>query len=121
MLTDATATTSTGRSSPARIHGATASTTGDPRISTISISGTGWVQRLITQMYFEGDPLIAHCPILRTIPSEAAIRQLIACSIATPASRSTASPTGSTSCCAARRATWFENRVQGNCDAAGVT
>ena len=41
-------------------------------------SGTGWVQRLITQMYFEGDPLIATCPILRSVPSEEQIRGLIA-------------------------------------------
>jgi protocatechuate 3,4-dioxygenase, beta subunit len=43
-----------------------------------SISGDGWAQRLVTQMYFEGDPLIPGCPILRTIPDEAAIRRLIA-------------------------------------------
>jgi protocatechuate 3,4-dioxygenase beta subunit len=43
-----------------------------------SICGTGWVQRLITQMYFEGDPLIAECPIVKTIPSEEQIRGLIA-------------------------------------------
>jgi protocatechuate 3,4-dioxygenase beta subunit len=43
-----------------------------------SISGSGWVQRLITQMYFEGDPLIAGCPILRTIADESAVRRLIA-------------------------------------------
>lgn len=43
-----------------------------------SVSGSGFAQRLITQMYFEGDPLIARCPIARTIPSEEAIRRLIA-------------------------------------------
>lgn len=43
-----------------------------------SISGDGWAQRLITQMYFEGDPLIAQCPILRTIGNEEAVRGLIA-------------------------------------------
>jgi protocatechuate 3,4-dioxygenase beta subunit len=43
-----------------------------------SISGSGWVQRLITQMYFEGDPLIAGCPILKTIRDETAVRALIA-------------------------------------------
>ena len=43
-----------------------------------AISGSGWAQRLVTQMYFEGDPLIAQCPIVRTIPTEAAVRQLIA-------------------------------------------
>jgi protocatechuate 3,4-dioxygenase, beta subunit len=43
-----------------------------------SISGDGWAQRLITQMYFEGDPLIASCPILKTVPSEDQVRGLIA-------------------------------------------
>jgi len=43
-----------------------------------SISGSGWGQRLITQMYFEGDPLIPTCPILRTIPDETVARRLIA-------------------------------------------
>ncbi len=44
----------------------------------LALSGTGWAQRLVTQLYFEGDPLIASCPILSTIPSEAQIRGLIA-------------------------------------------
>ena len=43
-----------------------------------AISGDGWVQRLITQMYFEGDPLIRSCPILGVAPSEEQIRGLIA-------------------------------------------
>lgn len=43
-----------------------------------SVFGHGFAQRLITQMYFEGDPMIWQCPIVRTIPDEAAIRQLIA-------------------------------------------
>ncbi|GLU30327.1 protocatechuate 3,4-dioxygenase subunit beta [Trinickia caryophylli] len=43
-----------------------------------SLSGDGWAQRLITQMYFEGDPLIAQCPILKTVPTEEQVRGLIA-------------------------------------------
>jgi protocatechuate 3,4-dioxygenase beta subunit len=43
-----------------------------------SILGDGWAQRLITQMYFEGDPLIPQCPILRTINNQEAVRGLIA-------------------------------------------
>ena len=43
-----------------------------------SIFGHGFAQRLITQMYFEGDPLIWKCPIVRTIPDKAAIERLIA-------------------------------------------
>ena len=33
-----------------------------------SLFGSGFAQRLITQMYFEGDPLIRHCPILAHDP-----------------------------------------------------
>jgi protocatechuate 3,4-dioxygenase beta subunit len=43
-----------------------------------SLCGTAFAQRLITQMYFEGDPLIATCPIIGTIPDKAAILRLIA-------------------------------------------
>jgi len=43
-----------------------------------SLSGSAWAQRLITQMYFEGDPLIPYCPILHTVPSEKQVRGLIA-------------------------------------------
>ncbi len=43
-----------------------------------SVFGDGFAQRLITQMYFEGDPHIALCPIVKTIPSEKAIDQLVA-------------------------------------------
>ncbi len=43
-----------------------------------SVFGTAFAQRLITQMYFEGDPLIAKCPIVSTIPDQAGIDQLVA-------------------------------------------
>jgi protocatechuate 3,4-dioxygenase beta subunit len=43
-----------------------------------SLFGSGFAQRLITQMYFEGDPLIPQDPILNTIPDSRAIEQLIA-------------------------------------------
>lgn len=43
-----------------------------------SVFGTGFAQRLVTQMYFEGDPLIWRDPIVQTIPSKEAIEQLIA-------------------------------------------
>ena len=43
-----------------------------------SIQGDGWAQRLITQMYFEGDPLIPGCPILQSIGDESQVRGLIA-------------------------------------------
>lgn len=44
----------------------------------ISVFGEAFAQRLITQCYFEGDPLIAKCPIVSTIPDPEAIEQLIA-------------------------------------------
>lgn len=43
-----------------------------------SVFGTAFAQRLITQCYFEGDPLIVHCPIAKAIPSAAAIDRLVA-------------------------------------------
>lgn len=43
-----------------------------------SVFGHGFAQRLITQMYFEGDPHIALCPIVQTIPDETAIDALVA-------------------------------------------
>ena len=78
-----------------------------------ALSGNGWAQRLITQMYFEGDPLIATCPIVRTIPDEAQVRALIAqqdvaafVPLDSRAYRFDIVLRG-------QRATWFENRLQG--------
>jgi protocatechuate 3,4-dioxygenase beta subunit len=77
-----------------------------------SISGNGWAQRLITQMYFEGDPLIPRCPIVRTIPTEEAVRQLIA-----PLDQNVAVPLDSLAyrfdiVLRGARATWFERDLQ---------
>lgn len=44
-----------------------------------SLFGHAFAQRLVTQMYFEGDPMIRQCPIVGTIPDPAAIEQLTAC------------------------------------------
>ena len=44
----------------------------------LSVFGTAFAQRLITQMYFEGDPLIPLCPIVNTIPTLAARNMLVA-------------------------------------------
>jgi protocatechuate 3,4-dioxygenase beta subunit len=43
-----------------------------------SIFGHAFTQRLITQMYFEGDPMVWQCPIVATIPSREAIETLVA-------------------------------------------
>ncbi|MDW4496433.1 protocatechuate 3,4-dioxygenase subunit beta [Sulfitobacter sp. D35] len=42
-----------------------------------SIFGASFAQRLITQMYFDGDPMIGMCPIVGAIPSAEAIAQLV--------------------------------------------
>lgn len=73
-----------------------------------SVFGPSFSQRLVTQMYFEGDPLITRCPIVATIPDAAAIDRLIA-----PLDLNAAIPLD---CLAyrfdivlrGRRATWFE-------------
>jgi len=79
-----------------------------------SVFGSGFAQRLITQMYFEGDPLIRHCPILATIPDPAAIEQLIA-----PLDLGATIPMDATAyrfdiVLRGRRSTLFENRLEGN-------
>lgn len=43
-----------------------------------SIFGHAFAQRLITQMYFEGDPHIQICPIVQSIQDARAIDQLVA-------------------------------------------
>ena len=79
-----------------------------------AISGNGWVQRLITQMYFEGDPMIWKCPIVTTIPDKAAIEQLIA-----PLDWGNTIPMDARAykfdiVLRGRRSTLFENRMEGN-------
>ena len=43
-----------------------------------SIFGKSFGQRLITQMYFEGDPLFKYDPIFNSIPDKKAQNRLIA-------------------------------------------
>ena len=43
-----------------------------------SVFGTNFLQRLVTQMYFPGDPLLALDPIYTSIPDERARQRLIA-------------------------------------------
>lgn len=79
-----------------------------------SLFGHGFAQRLITQMYFEGDPLIDICPIVNTIPDRKAIDQLIA-----PLDMSNTIPMDARAykfdiVLRGRRSTLFENRMEGN-------
>lgn len=78
-----------------------------------SVFGSGFAQRLMTQMYFEGDPLIWRCPIVKTIPSPEAIESLIA-----PLDMNNTIPMDSRAyrfdiVLRGRRATLFENRMEG--------
>jgi protocatechuate 3,4-dioxygenase beta subunit len=80
----------------------------------VSVFGTSFVQRLITQMYFEGDPLIPVCPIVNTIPDKGAIDRLVA-----PLDMNAAIPLDSLAykfdiVLRGRRSTLFENRLEGN-------
>ena len=43
-----------------------------------SLFGTGFGQRIITQMYFPGDPLLALDPIYHAVPDQAARERLVA-------------------------------------------
>ncbi len=78
-----------------------------------SLFGPSFGQRLITQMYFEGDPLIPRCPIIRTIADPSAIERLVA-----PLDMNRAMPMD---CLAykfdivlrGRRQTMFENKLEG--------
>ena len=80
----------------------------------VSVFGAAFAQRLITQMYFEGDPLIAKCPIVQTLPDPKAVEQLIA-----PLDLNAAIPLDSLAykfdiVLRGRRSTLFENRLEGN-------
>lgn len=79
-----------------------------------SLFGHAFAQRLITQMYFEGDPMIPHCPIIRTITDQNAINDLIA-----PIDLANTIPMDARAykfdiVLRGRRSTMFENRMEGN-------
>ena len=79
-----------------------------------SVFGSGFAQRLITQMYFEGDPLIPVCPILTTIPDKDALDRLVA-----PLDLNASTPFDSLAyrfdiVLRGQRSTYFENRTAGN-------
>lgn len=80
----------------------------------LSVFGSSFCQRLITQLYFEGDPLIPRCPIVQSLPDADAIDALIAkldmnatIPLDTIAYRFDIVLRG-------RRSTMFENRPEGN-------
>ncbi|MFN3635829.1 MAG: protocatechuate 3,4-dioxygenase subunit beta [Rhizobium rhizophilum] len=79
-----------------------------------SIFGHGFSQRLITQMYFEGDPMIWKCPIVLTIPDRAAIEQLVAALDWSATIPMDARAYKFDMVLRGRRSTLFENRMEGN-------
>ena len=79
-----------------------------------SLLGSGFAQRLITQMYFEGDPMIWKCPIVETIPSREAIEQLIAQVDMDNAVPMDARAYKFDMVLRGQRSTLFENRKEGN-------
>lgn len=79
-----------------------------------SIFGHGFSQRLITQMYFEGDPMIWKCPIVLTIPDRSAIEQLVATLDWSATIPMDARAYKFDIVLRGRRSTLFENRLEGN-------
>ncbi|WP_404933498.1 protocatechuate 3,4-dioxygenase subunit beta [Nitratireductor sp. L15S-10] len=78
-----------------------------------SIYGQSFGQRLVTQMYFEGDPLIAHCPIAATVRDRSHLDRLVA-----PLDLSKSRPLDYLAykfdiVLRGRRQTMFENRLEG--------
>ncbi|MFO7805025.1 MAG: protocatechuate 3,4-dioxygenase subunit beta, partial [Paracoccaceae bacterium] len=78
-----------------------------------SIFGSGFAQRLITQMYFEGDPLIPLCPIVGTLKDPRAVEALTA-----PLDMNRTIPMDARAykfdiVLRGRRQTFFENRTEG--------
>ncbi|MFT5870870.1 MAG: protocatechuate 3,4-dioxygenase beta subunit, partial [Paracoccaceae bacterium] len=79
-----------------------------------SVFGDGFAQRLITQMYFEGDPHIALCPIVQSINDPAAIDQLTAKLDMKRTIVMDARAYQFDIVLRGRRSTLFENRLEGN-------
>jgi protocatechuate 3,4-dioxygenase beta subunit len=78
-----------------------------------SIFGEAFTQRLVTQMYFEGDPLLPLCPIFNSIPDEGARARLVA-----PLDMDAAKPFDHLAyrfdiVLRGRKATSFENKLEG--------
>jgi protocatechuate 3,4-dioxygenase, beta subunit len=79
-----------------------------------SLFGHGFAQRLITQMYFEGDPLIWKCPIVKTINDRAAIEGLTAALDMNATIPMDSRAYKFDMVLRGRRSTLFENRMEGN-------
>ncbi|WP_420342156.1 protocatechuate 3,4-dioxygenase subunit beta [Paenirhodobacter sp.] len=79
----------------------------------ISVYGHSFGQRLISQMYFEGDPLIDRCPIAATIRNRSQLERLVA-----PLDMAASKPLDFLAykfdiVLRGRRQTMFENKLEG--------
>jgi protocatechuate 3,4-dioxygenase beta subunit len=79
-----------------------------------SIFGHAFAQRLITQMYFEGDPMIWQCPIVMGIPDRRAVETLVAALDRSNSIHMDALAYKFDIVLRGRRSTIFENRKEGN-------
>lgn len=79
-----------------------------------SLFGAGWAQRLITQMYFEGDPLLRHDAIAHTVPDATAVERLTALLDLDAAMPLDCLAYRFDIVLRGRRATFFENKRDGN-------
>ena len=85
-----------------------------PRHIHVSVFGSAFCQRLITQLYFEGDPLIPLCPIVQTIPDPDAVQRLIAVLDMNASVPMDCLAYRFDIVLRGRRSTLFENRLEGN-------
>jgi protocatechuate 3,4-dioxygenase beta subunit len=85
-----------------------------PRHIHVSVFGTSFSQRLISQLYFEGDPLIAKCPIVQTITDPDALDRLIAILDLNASVPMDCLAYRFDIVLRGRRSTLFENRLEGN-------
>jgi protocatechuate 3,4-dioxygenase beta subunit len=79
-----------------------------------SVFGHAFAQRLVTQMYFEGDPMIWQCPIVGAIPDRQAVEQLIAALDRNNTTHMDALAYKFDIVLRGRRSTLFENKLAGN-------
>jgi protocatechuate 3,4-dioxygenase beta subunit len=79
-----------------------------------SVFGHAFAQRLISQLYFEGDPMIWQCPIVAAIPDKSAIETLIAALDRNNSVHMDSLAYKFDIVLRGRRSTLFENRLEGN-------
>lgn len=79
-----------------------------------SVFGRAFAQRLVTQMYFEGDPMIWQCPIVGTIPSREAVETLVAALDRSASTHMDSLAYKFDIVLRGRRQTLFENAMEGN-------